>query len=270
MALADLTGVRAKIAQAKKQLNALSEEATAYLGCRPYRLVSKENAGVHSLIAKIDRVPPSVNWSVELGQIAYNIRSGLDQLVFQLAIDNGSNPANDRTQFPIFSNHDEYFGKRPGRESKRDAMLKGVAKKHRRLIDGVQPYNRGRRVENDPFAILGTLSNRDKHREPHAFLGTFRSYTIVGISGEQEVIRMKFEPHAPNVVRDGDVLFEFSGITIEIVSSGETTNEVEFQEADGSVLDVVFETDHAMVFTLAHRLHALRPPTPPPAPLQDL
>jgi len=49
-------------------------------------------------------------------------------------------------------------------------MLRGVAERHRTVIDGVQPYRRGLDAPKDPLAVLNWLSNVDKHRVLHAAL----------------------------------------------------------------------------------------------------
>lgn len=68
---------------------------------------------------------PDEEWAVDLGEIGTNARAALDHLVYQLAIDNGSDPSKgSRTQFPIFLDEPEY--RRGGNRSHRERMLKGA------------------------------------------------------------------------------------------------------------------------------------------------
>lgn len=159
---ADLNAVREKLARAKEKLDALRRDVTTYLDPPPYRLAIESGGDIQAIVCHIDR-EPNPDWAHELAEVAYQARSCLDLLVRQLAIDSGT-PNPKGTQFPIFTNHAAYIRKR-GRESPRDRNLRGVASRHRRIIDDLQPYQRGRRAYGDPLAILQMVSNRDKHND---------------------------------------------------------------------------------------------------------
>jgi hypothetical protein len=111
----------------------------------------------------------------------------------QLVIDSG-NVHRRGTQFPIFTNRDSYM--KPGRSGtvQRDKMLKGVASRHRSVIDDVQPYQRGGQAENDPLAVLSTVSNRDKHN------GIYTAVAAVG-RPRLRIVRLGLE----------DLTVEFTG-----------------------------------------------------------
>jgi hypothetical protein len=57
-------------------------------------------------------------------------------------------------------------------------MLDGVAPRHRRLIDDVQPFQRDRRAQRDPLAVLATISNRDKHNGVYVCVAAIGNPTI--------------------------------------------------------------------------------------------
>lgn len=57
-------------------------------------------------------------------------------------------------------------------------MLKGVATRFRRIIDDVQPYQRGRRAYRDPLAVLSTISNRDKHNDVYVCVAAAETFTV--------------------------------------------------------------------------------------------
>lgn len=161
MSNADLTAVRQKVARAKTKLDRLSAEVAAYLDPVPHRIVVEANGDDQAIVCRIDRAPDP-EWALELAEVAYQARSALDILVVQLVIDSGNVHCRG-TQFPIFTDRDSYVTPDRNGNTKRDTMLKGVASRHRRVIEDVQPYQRSRGAENDPLAVLGTVSNRDKH-----------------------------------------------------------------------------------------------------------
>lgn len=94
-------------------------------------------------------------------------------------------------------------------------MLDGVASRHRRIIDGVQPYQRGRGAYRDPLAILNTISNRDKHNDVYtcvAALGNpgFKLIRPGLAPPDQELTIRLGEKLTPHAMADGE---EFFGLT---------------------------------------------------------
>ena len=217
----DLKQVRWKIARAKKQLDTLRDEVAAYLDDSPYRLVTEEytepdapNDRAVRVLFKIDREPPDDSeWIGWIGEIAYNCRSALDQLIVQLIIASGNVPSErSRTQYPIFLNPDDYREKSRGaRINRRGRMLEGVASRFRKIIDDSQPYHRSGRVSRDPLAILETISNRDKHREPHPRLVWMRDMGIKFTKDGKSVrIGVGFGQDSPQPLSDGDSLISIA------------------------------------------------------------
>jgi hypothetical protein len=90
--------------------------------------------------------------SILIGEIAYNLRSALDYLVYALAVlDSGVEQ--DRTQFPI-EDTPERFERR-----KKQGFLRGLNAAHIADIERLQPYK-----GCDWTRLLRGLSNPDKHR----------------------------------------------------------------------------------------------------------
>jgi len=172
---ADLRGVRRKLARAKKKLNTLSDEVAAYMDPAPFQIAVETKGNHQGIVCHIDR-KPNDDWADEMAEVAYQTRSALDILIPQLVIDS-KNPRS-RGQFPIFLDRDEYV--KPGRngKSKRDTMLKGVAKRHRSVIEDAQPYQRGRGAYRDPLAVLSTISNRDKHNDVYVCVAASETFAI--------------------------------------------------------------------------------------------
>jgi hypothetical protein len=203
---ANLSATRRKLARAKEDFDVLSGKVEDYMDTPPHRAVIETDGNKYTARIYVDR-DPDPEWGLDLGLIAIQARSALDLLVRQLVIDSGNEPG--RTQFPIFLDHDGYVRKDRGGSSQREKMLKGVATRHRRIIGEYQPYQRGRRAEDHPLAILAAIANRDKHRDVHAALGAIAnsSYRLIKPDGSEVTIIMGSESHRPYMrITDGDVL----------------------------------------------------------------
>ena len=99
----------------------------------------------------------SLDGSIIVGEIAYHLRSALDNLICALVrIDLPESSCAGRS-FPIFVDADEF-------DAKAAESLKGVPGEARTIIRSLQPFARGAGVRSDPLHILNVLSNRDKHR----------------------------------------------------------------------------------------------------------
>src|SRR4051794_21719077 len=207
---ADLDGVRRKLARARSKLDALKTDVDAYMDPLPFQIAVESQGNRQAIVCRVSR-DPDESWADEMAEIAYQGRSALDVLVPQLVIDNGGTPG--RTQFPIFVRRDDYMDKgRGGKKSNRDRMLDGVAPRHRRLIDDVQPFQRGQGAQRDPLAVLVTISNRDKHNDVYVCVAAIGNPTIKLIRpplpppDRELTIRFgqKFIPHP---MRDGEEFF---------------------------------------------------------------
>ena len=123
----------------------------------------------------------SIDWSVRLGEILYNLRSALDHLVWQLVLANRQVPGRHNA-FPIFQN-DEIWNK----QAKGQWALSGVSQSAVTMIRRLQPYTGGIGL---PFNVWGfwelhSLCNIDKHRH--------MIFAIVGSSGLQRHIQLPFD-----------------------------------------------------------------------------
>lgn len=216
---ADLSGIRMKLARSKHDLDALSDKVAAYMNPPPFEFVIKSKGNSYAIVCRIRR-KPDPEWVIDLGAIGYQARSALDLLIVQLAIDSGNTPGK-RTQFPIFTDRDQYVAKGRRGKSHRDVMLDGVASRHRRVIDNLQPYQRGRRVDDDPLAILATLSNRDEHRDVHFGLASIQvpRFGLLQPNGELQTIELVGDKFRGYPMTDGQEL-----ISIENFPPPEATN----------------------------------------------
>lgn len=86
-----------------------------------------------------------------IGEIAYNLRSALDYLIFELATHDSGSPK-EMTQFPIVNSAHDFNHRIP-------TWLNGVNAAHVTMIERLQPYNGCNWTKR-----LRDISNPDKHR----------------------------------------------------------------------------------------------------------
>lgn len=120
------------------------------------------------------REQPSKRIGILIGECLHNLRSALDHLVWQLAIQNGNRP-DDKSEFPIFLD--------PGKFSKRKKdgdpdpqsglrKMQNCSAQARTLIEQFQPFNRpAGQFELHPLWLLQKLNNVDKHQTIPVFWG---------------------------------------------------------------------------------------------------
>jgi hypothetical protein len=142
----------------------------------------------------------------------HHLRAALDNLIYQLVIDNGQDPDKSRTQFPIFADEREYRDRKGSRPAHREAMLKNVAKRNKGVIDQLQPYQAGpRQARRHPLWLLKLISDRDKHKTPHAALAIVGEPFVELTSPlVEETMRMSFPPRPAD---DGTELFQIAPST---------------------------------------------------------
>jgi hypothetical protein len=170
-----LDGPCLKVRRAKGQIELLRETEEAFRRDSDYEIVRAEfnpKTGKYAYRVRGNAIPEP-EWGVWIGEIAHNLRSALDGLVYQLVCANGKAVTN-RTQFPIFVRH---FDKKIGKTTiygfagqqygNAGPMIAGVSAKHQAMIERLQPYHRNGRYRtgpNHPLALLREINNADKHR----------------------------------------------------------------------------------------------------------
>ena len=157
-----LEAVDAKIARARSELRLLRAEIAAFCQERA-RLIVQEplDDGDERWVYRGDVPKAPIEWSIRAGEVAYNLRSSLDQLVWQLVKANGKNPCS-RNAFPIQDKRNQpEFAK----------GLLGVGPAVKDYIDSVQPYHIEAAESRDPsgrvrrgLSLLHEICNVDKHR----------------------------------------------------------------------------------------------------------
>ncbi|MFC2015170.1 hypothetical protein ACFLUP_04180 [Chloroflexota bacterium] len=178
-----LDGPRLKIRRAEEQIKRLSLMEDSFKENTKYNIIGSElnlKSGNYVYRMRVNGPPLPVGaWGIYIGEIAYNLRSALDQLVYQLALLN--TPAvtvamNKSLQFPIFRRRINADTRIPTFERGRKRMIGLLSPKHQTDIERLQPYKRkslvpfeaikgtGKRRCNNPLFWLEEINNADKHR----------------------------------------------------------------------------------------------------------
>jgi hypothetical protein len=159
----DLTGVIAKLDWAERHIETFRQTVEHFEARKPatfgFRTEKHPRAdgSVEYELYAIIRKPPPRELALIAGDVAHNVRSALDHLVYVLS--SRTAQRSGKTQFPIFT--DECRFKVLG-----VPKIESIRGPERTLIENVQPFAAAVDPANDPLAILNRLSNIDKHRLP--------------------------------------------------------------------------------------------------------
>jgi hypothetical protein len=109
--------------------------------------------------------------SLTVGEIAYNVRSALDFLVYSIARASNNGVEVDGTQFPMEDSESRYWARWTGTDAKtQNKVARYLDKIPKDVADDLAHYQ--------PFAncgwikLLRDISNRDKHRHLHTLTTT--------------------------------------------------------------------------------------------------
>ena len=173
-----LVGSRLKIERALQHLDELEPEIVAYVKRDPYRVAKDTRIEGEWNVVEIEAVReyPNPRWGVRVGEFFHDLRSALDNLVWQLVKVNGEEPGN-HNQFPIYTDPPgparlKALRGIPG-ATRIDDMLFGVAPEYATVIKELQPYlgTHMHAQHRTALGALAELSNIDKHRFVHPALG---------------------------------------------------------------------------------------------------
>ena len=189
-----LQNPRAKIVRAGEHLDALREELRGFVDRDPHAVALEDDPEEGWRVARfrVHEEPP-LRLSLILGDFVHNLRSGLDNLVCQLA---GLERATDctTTQFPICDTP-QLFAQRMSR-----GWLAGVSDEHVATVEELQPYPGRDSATPRALAAIRDFDNIDKHRAIHAM-----------------VVAVNPDPHALGVSREPintEFTIEFEYVTV--------------------------------------------------------
>ena len=157
-----LEAVDAKIERARSELRFLKADIAAFCEERARLIVREEcDDDQERWVYRGDTPKAPIQWSIRAGEFAYNLRSALDHLVWQLVLANGGCPSRDN-QFPI---------QRHANPCSFKNNLRGVSPNVVQYIQSVQPYqitDQEYPPDSDRvcrgLAMLHEINNMDKHR----------------------------------------------------------------------------------------------------------
>jgi hypothetical protein len=157
--LTALTYLVMKTDRAKVHLDALDRELDLFAK-EPYTVIAKEDADNSRYILRYQLKLMDPILGMLLGEFLYSIRSGLDQMAWQMATASArSDPKTAKLIcFPI-------FGQIINNEHRRNLAraLSYFPSEVAGEIDALQPYQRNSLFEDHPLWQLNTLCNIDKH-----------------------------------------------------------------------------------------------------------
>lgn len=149
-----LEGISAKVERARATLLGLETGINEHCEAEVRRLESAARER-SPLAADVDEPDTIYDYAVAVGEVAYNLRSGLDHLVWQLVLANRGKP-DTQTEFPIFRKESDY---------RRDAerKLHGLTDDQLRMVEELQPFRDAINI-GPHLWMLRTICNIDKHR----------------------------------------------------------------------------------------------------------
>lgn len=164
--MASMQDPRAKLARASEHIELFASEIRNFVNPDRYIISHEFDMDTRKQIWRFDSPTPTipVRLSTIVGDVLFNFRSALDQLVYQLVLANGRVPSR-RNSFPIFLAWKF--------ESKSQRALEGVSSKAITLIERSQPIP----GKNWELLFLPNLNNIDKHRHLHLCLISVKEVT---------------------------------------------------------------------------------------------
>jgi hypothetical protein len=159
-----LNSVWLKIIRAKEHLDSLYSEIQMFWLSKPkpFDLIPEDDTKESEKVFKfkVNREPP-IRWSVIVGDIAFDLRSALDHLAWQLALLTTSTPCKG-TEFPIFDCASNFKkGGKGGAASK----MQNIPPEAQEIIESLQPYHQEDELNLVHLWWLHELNRIDKHRE---------------------------------------------------------------------------------------------------------
>jgi len=141
-----------KAQRAKFHLDEFNGKVEKFLNIEPYAIRQNDHPREDKRIITIEHKPIPYTIALLLGEFAYSLRSGLDNLAWHLALMETSTPFY-MTCFPIYSKKRRF-----------ESVTKHIPKAARDIMESLQPYSGGTAPEIAALSDLDQLCNSDKHR----------------------------------------------------------------------------------------------------------
>lgn len=198
----DLSFVRTKIERAYVHLKTADAISKAHCESDFYGLVVKPYRKGRYHLRVTEVTPFSPEFSILLGEIAYQLRSGLDHLAFSFSVPKNRTEEKN-VQFPFASRRSEWKGTA-------DKMLPGISPGARRIFERFQPYHRRREPYVFYLWCVNAVNNWEKHRAPAtAAAALARSKGNIKIPSELRARNFKFFRN--RAIKPNAILAQFDG-----------------------------------------------------------
>ena len=174
-----LDGAVAKLNRAREQIDELNQSFSAAIEGRTSRLVVGEplQTGFHTLrLASGQAFVLSLGWSAVIGEIALDLRSGLDLLACELVLLKPDLVNLRDISFPIRI-FDAKARAGPRKPRWHAGLVTPFKREHGAQIKRLQPYHRTKGGRRNPLWLLQELNNADKHRAIQTTAVTMRGAT---------------------------------------------------------------------------------------------
>ena len=160
-------GVAYKLTRATHHSKTLNKRIDRFLKSKAIGVANDFN-GEYLVVTAFSRRPPPPTCGALIGEILYHQRASLDYMACELARRNGQ-LVDDLVEFPIFTDPDAFRNPVSGNLTPAIKKRIGLLRlDHQAIIEDEQPFQ-GRHgpPEDDPLAILYSLSNFDRHQFIH-------------------------------------------------------------------------------------------------------
>jgi hypothetical protein len=180
--LKTLDDIRSKISWSRTRIEELDTIAKAFFKDGFYTIVLEQDAK-GCLVSRFGNVRPfPIAYSLLIGEIAHQLRSSLDHLIFAVA--RPATPGQEqRVKFPLCSTGKRF---RDMKSSSLCNVPRGVLS----LVESVQPYHCRKRPETRFLGQLQTIHNWDKHRSLTVASAVLRETNVeLRIIGDTSIIK---------------------------------------------------------------------------------
>jgi hypothetical protein len=155
-----LDGARKRIERADKHLDDFISEVEAYAASEAKNIaIEYDEVRNQPNVILAASTPLPDEMALVVSDCIHNLRAALDYLVFELAREDSSDPEPERTQFPVFTDPDDFLALRKAR-AKGKGYFRYLSSAHIDAIEAYQPYKGINWTQT-----LVDISNPDKHRK---------------------------------------------------------------------------------------------------------
>ena len=197
-----LDGCRAKIERASLHLREFGDRVRSFTDQAPYKVRGEHHSDTNEIVfvAEANHACPPIPLDLALiaGEVAHQLRSALDHLVWQLVVAHtGQPPQGTKSGFPIFKTEAGY-------QQRAGSMIVGVSDRARERIRAAQPFHLDGDAECALTWVVHELNNTDKHRlipvaVEHTSVGSVVMTTDDGVVTEL----LPWQEHVREPLRDG-------------------------------------------------------------------